>query len=97
MGTMTNEVLKKGERASLISLLTSLFLIIIKAGIGLITGSLVLISDAFNSGADTLTMIMSWFGFKISQRKPDRTFHYGYYKAESLAAFFISVSIVYAA
>ncbi len=89
--------LKQGERATAFSALVSLFLLILKAIAGLITGSIALITDALNSASDMLTMLMSWLGFRISRKKPDEKFNYGYYKAESLAAFFISLSIIYAA
>ncbi len=88
--------LNQGKIASRNSALTSLVLLIIKGIAGLISGSLVLLSDALDSGFDLLTMIASWFGFKIAQRKPDEKFPYGYYKVESIISLFISLLIVYA-
>jgi len=64
--------------------------------IGLFSGSVALITDAVHSGADSITRFASWFGLKIAQRKPDERFPYGYYKAETLAALFVSVLILYA-
>ncbi len=89
-------VLKQGERAAVVSALTSVFLLAIKAAAGFLTGSIALVSDALNSASDVVGMVTAWFGFRISQKKPDEKFTYGYYKAESLAAFLISLIIVYA-
>jgi len=92
-----NERLKAGEKATLVSGCTSVVLAIIKGLAGIFTGSIALITSALDSIADIIGMLTSWFGFRISQRKPDGKFPYGYYKAESVATLFISFFILYAA
>ncbi len=93
----TDKKLKKGERAAIISILVSLFLSIIKAIVGYLSGSIVLITDAVHSGADSITGFASWFGLRIAQKKPSERFPYGYYKAENIATLIVSVFIFYAA
>lgn len=56
-----------------------------------------MVADALHNAIDSLTSFASLFGLKISQRKPDEKFSYGYYKAENLATLFISVFIFYVA
>ncbi len=93
---MAVSTLKKGELVVRNSGIVSLFLLVIKIVAGLITGSIVLLSDSLDSASDLVGMIAAWFGLKIAQRKPTKKFPYGYYKAESLASLFVSFLILYA-
>jgi cation diffusion facilitator family transporter len=68
-----------------------------KVVIGLLSGSLVLISDAIHSVSDLISIITSWLGLKIAQKKANERFPYGFYKAENLGALIISFLILYAA
>lgn len=69
---------------------------LIKALVGLITKSAVLLSDAIHSGSDLVSVISSWLSLKIAQQKPSKKFPYGFYKAENLAALLISFLIFWA-
>jgi len=89
------EKLKKGERASLVSILVTAILALAKTIVGFFSGSIILIVDALHSGTDILTGLASWFGLKISEKKPTEKFPYGFYKTENLATFFISLFILY--
>ncbi len=89
--------LKKGERTAGISTVTVILSSIAEALIGLLSGSLVLVSDAVHNASDSASGFTSWFSLRISQRKSDEKFPYGYYKAENLASLFISILILYAA
>jgi len=91
------EPLKRGQKASINSALVSLMLAVGKAVIGLMSGSLALIGSALDSFSDLVVMLASWFGLRISQRDPSKKFPYGYYKAESITALFVSLFILYAA
>ncbi|MCD6530020.1 cation diffusion facilitator family transporter [Candidatus Bathyarchaeota archaeon] len=85
-----------GEKAAGYSTVITLLLACFKGVVGYLSGSVALTTDAFHSGADSITRFASWFGLKASQRKPDEKFPYGYYKAETLTALFVSAIIVYA-
>ncbi len=89
--------LKMGVKASLISISISLFLALAKGIAGFLSGSLVLISDALESASDIISGLASFFSLKLSQRKPNEKFPYGYYKAENISALFISIIITYGA
>jgi len=99
MGEMSEAegALRQGERVALTSTLATALLALAKAVGGLFTGSLVLISDAVHSSIDILPVAASWLGLRVSRRKPDERFPYGYFKAESVAALFISLFIIFAA
>lgn len=88
--------LKKGQRLTEIAAVLETFLALSKVFIGLVSGSVVLISDSLHSVFDLLTIFASWFGLKMAQKEPDEKFSYGYYKAENLATLFISLLIFYA-
>ncbi len=90
------EKLKKGQKVAGRAIWLEGALVVAKTVIGLLSGSLVLISDAIHSGSDVLSIVTSWLGLKIAQRKPDQRFPYGYYKAENLGSLIISVLIIYA-
>lgn len=89
--------LKSGERAAGATIITSFLLALSKAVVGYFAGSVVLMADALHSGADSISGFASWFGLKISQKKPDERFPYGYYKAENLATLVVSGFILYIA
>jgi len=89
--------LKEGERAAGISTVVIFLLALAEALVGFLSGSLVLVTDALHNAADSTASFASWFGLRISQRKPTEKFPYGYYKAESLATLFVSIFILYAA
>lgn len=91
------EKLKKGERVAGVSTLSIILLATAEALVGLFSGSVVLVTDALHNAADSMASFASWFGLKISQKKATERFPYGYYKAESLATFFVSIFILYAA
>ena len=89
--------LKKGEKTAGIATLTIALLTLVEAVVGFLSGATILIADALHNAVDSITNFASFFGLKISQRKPTEKFPYGYYKAENLAALFVSVFIIYAA
>jgi cation diffusion facilitator family transporter len=90
-------MLKKGQKAAGQVSLIIIFLAVIKAAAGLISGSLILLTDAVHSASDVVSTFASFLGLKVAQKKPSDKFPYGYYKAESLAAIFVSAIIIAAA
>jgi len=90
-------ILKKGARAAKIATIATVFLAITKGVIGFLSGSLLLVADAIHSAVDIAAIFSSWFGLKISQKKYNKKFPYGYYKAENFATIIASFFIFYAA
>lgn len=86
--------LENGEKVAKISILQLLFLGLLKLAAGLFTGLTVLIADAIATFADTLGIFAAYLGLRLSRRRADEKFEYGYYKIETLAAFFISLWII---
>ncbi len=82
---------KVKQAAALSSMGAALFLAVAKLAIGLLTGSLGLLSEALHSGLDLVGTILSYAAVRVADRPPDRNHPYGHAKAESLAALFAVV------
>lgn len=91
---MNIEKLRQGQKAAIISIIISSFLAVIKALVGFFSGAIVLVTDALDSATDVFSSLAAFFGLKLSEKKPDEKFNYGYYKAENLASLFISGLII---
>jgi cation diffusion facilitator family transporter len=92
---MVTTNLKKAERATIFSSILILLLSLVKFVTGFFSNSIVLMTDALHSFTDLITNAASWVGLRVAQRKPDEKFPYGYFKAESFSALFISLFIIY--
>lgn len=76
------------------------FFIILAVGIAeiiaaLFSNSVALFADGIQSIATSLIFLIIWIGLRLSGRSPDGTFHFGYYRIETLgsliAAFVLTV------
>jgi cation diffusion facilitator family transporter len=74
------------ERVALGSILASGGLTIAKGVVGVLTGSLAILSEAAHSLIDLGATIMTYFAVRISGRPADEEHHYGHGKVESVAA-----------
>jgi cation diffusion facilitator family transporter len=77
---------REKQRASLISVLAVLFLIALKVGVGLLTGSLGILAQAADSVLDLVAAVLAFFAVRVADRPADRSHPYGHGKAENLAA-----------
>ena len=92
--------MKKNQKikiASLLGIIGNLFLLIIKAIIGFITGSMSMLSDAFNSAGDIFTSLMTFIGNKIASKPKDSDHNLGHGKAEYIYSMLISLIMVLSA
>lgn len=89
-----NYTLQKGETAAKYSIYSNLFLAVIKGIVGSLSGSVALIADSIHSFSDIFSSLAVYFGLKISQKKPNQKFPYGYYKVETLVSIIISLIII---
>ncbi|MEA3355523.1 MAG: cation diffusion facilitator family transporter, partial [Patescibacteria group bacterium] len=92
----TENGLKKGEKVARRAIWLEGFLVISKFFAAFLSGSLVLKADAIHSASDILSIVTSWLGLKIAQKKPSKKFHYGFYKAENIGSLIISFLIFFA-
>ena len=74
------------ERTAAISLAASFLLAGAKLVVGLMIGSLALITDAIHSSVDFLATGITWVAVRLGDRPPDASHTYGHGKFENVAA-----------
>lgn len=83
--------------ASILGIVGNLFLLIIKAIIGFITGSRSMLADAFNSAGDIFSSLMTFIGNKIASKPRDNDHNLGHGKAEYVYSMMISIIMILSA
>lgn len=93
-GQERKDLLIEGERATFITMICNLLLIVFKVLTGIFIGSIAL----FASGLDALTDLIANFavllGLRFSQKDPSKRFSYGYYRMETLATLIVAIFIL---
>ena len=89
-----NERFKSVKRASVLGMLGNLFLLIIKAAVGLISNSQAMLADAFNSLSDIFSSIMTFVGNRIASIPSDDDHNLGHGKAEYIYSMLISIAMI---
>lgn len=79
-----------------ISIVSNLFLFIIKLVFGFISNSIALIADAFHTLSDMASSGVVIFGFKMASKPADREHPFGHGRAETIAALTIAILIGFA-
>ena len=83
--------------AATLSIASNTILIALKVVIGLLTGSVSVISEAIHSSTDLLAAVIAFFAIRSAARPADADHPYGHAKYESLAAIVEALLIVAAA
>lgn len=86
-----------GIRSTLIGIITSIFLAIIKGTAGILGNSYALVADAIESTADVFTSIIVLTGLKIASKPRDMNHPYGHGKAEPIAGMIVASALFVAA
>jgi cation diffusion facilitator family transporter len=81
----------RAARITLLFLFLNLGLFAAKLVVGLLFGSLAVLSDAFNSLVDIATSVMVYFAIKVGSQPADADHPFGHSRAEPLAAFTVSI------
>src|SRR5918911_5222067 len=74
------------ERVALTSIAASAGLTAAKAIVGVLSGSLALLSEAAHSLIDVGATVMTYFAVRVSDKPADEEHHYGHGKVESVTA-----------
>ncbi len=85
------------KMASIFGMVGNLFLLIIKAAIGILTNSQAMIADSVNSAGDIFSSCMTFVGNKIASRPKDNCHNLGHGKAEYIFSMLISISMIFVA
>jgi cation diffusion facilitator family transporter len=80
------EAARARRRSALFSVVAACFLVALKLGTGLVTGSIAFLAEAAHSATDLVAALLTLFAVRVALRPPDREHNYGHGKAEHLAA-----------
>ena len=94
---LKSDTSKKALKSTLIGIIVSAILAIIKGLGGIYGNSYALIADAIESTADIVTSALLWVGLKWSAKPADEEHPYGHGKAEALVALGIALALCIAA
>ena len=75
------------KSVALMSVLAAVFITGFKLIIGLLTGSLGILSEALHSALDMVAAMITYFSVRVSDKPADRDHNYGHGKVENLSAF----------
>jgi cation diffusion facilitator family transporter len=80
-----------------LSILSNSFLIILKVIVGIMSGSVSIISEAIHSSMDLMAAIIAFFSVRVSDNPPDSRHPYGHGKIENISGVIEAVLIFIAA
>ncbi len=85
---------KEKRKVAFISVIAAVFLTGFKLVVGLLTGSLGILSEALHSGLDLVAAVITYFSVKISDKPADEEHNYGHGKVENLSAFIETILLL---
>lgn len=85
---------KSVKRASILGIIGNIFLLIIKAIIGMLTKSRAMIADATNSFGDIFSCLVTFIGNKIASKPSDDDHNLGHGKAEYIYSLLLSLGMI---
>lgn len=84
--TLSGSAVMKKQHVALVSVLAAVFLTASKMIIGLLTGSLGILSEALHSFLDLVATVITYLSVRISDKPADDDHHFGHGKIENLSA-----------
>ena len=83
-------------RIARLSIISNSLLIVMKLAVGIISGSVSIISEAIHSSMDLVAAIIAFFSVKVSDNPPDSRHPYGHGKVENISGV-IEALLIFAA
>lgn len=77
---------KEKMNVALVSVFAAVFLTGSKLIIGIMTGSLGILSEALHSGLDMVAAVITYFSVRVSDKPADKHHHFGHGKVENISA-----------
>ena len=84
-----------GQFVSVAGICTNILLSVVKLIIGLMSGAISIVADAFNNISDVGTSAIMLAGFKIAAKPADEEHPFGHGRAEYLAGLFIAAAMIF--
>ena len=97
MGWKRESLQESKERVARIAIAAISFLLALKAGAAVLTGSIGILADALHSLIDLSAAVIGYFGVRVAGKPPDSEHHFGHGRAEDIAAASIATLIFAAA
>jgi len=88
---MKNETKKLAYIEGIGSIVINVILFVLKYWVGIMTGSIAILADAWHTLSDSLTSVVVILGAKISSKPADENHPFGHGRAESVASIIIGV------
>lgn len=85
---------KYGTLSSFVGIFCNIALFILKYAMGTFSGSIAIISDAFNNLSDSASCIVTLFGYKLSAKPADKDHPFGHGRMEYLISLIIAAIIL---
>lgn len=85
---------KEKNKVAFASMIAAVFLTAFKLVVGLLTGSLGILSEALHSALDLVAAAITWISVRISDKPADKNHHYGHGKIENLSALIETVLLL---
>ncbi|MBK1813084.1 cation transporter [Clostridium sp. YIM B02505] len=83
-----------GYFAGIIGIVVNLALFLIKLTVGLFTGSISIMADAFNNLSDAASSIITIVGIKLSNMPPDKEHPFGHGRLEYISALIVAFMVM---
>ena len=84
-----------GLLGSITGILCNLLLFALKLLVGLLSGSVSIMADAFNNLSDLGSSLITMIGFKMSSKPADREHPFGHGRIEYITGFVVAITIIY--
>lgn len=88
---------RRGIGAAQLAMGVNAVMVVVKVTTGLVGNSYALVADGVESTLDIFSSLIVWRGLSVASREADDQYHFGYGKAESLAAAAVSIMLLLAA
>jgi cation diffusion facilitator family transporter len=88
---------QRGMAFARLGVAVNAILMMVKIGAGLLGNSYALVADGVESATDVFSSLIVWRGVSIAGRSADKNFHFGYGKAETIAATLVALLLMIAA
>lgn len=84
-----------GTISSIIGLGTNVLLFLAKLMIGIFSGSVSIMADAFNNLSDSASSLITLVGFQIAKKPADEEHPYGHERFEYISSLFVSLAVTF--
>ena len=83
-----------GLLAGVVGICCNLLLFAVKIAVGILTGSISVMADAFNNLSDDASSIVGFVGVKMAQKPADEHHPFGHGRIEYIAAFIVAFIVI---